>query len=90
MDVKLLLTVFSTIFIAELGDKTQIATLLYASESMNNKLLVFLGSACALVTASGIAVLVGSFLAQYINSKYLSWVAGLGFICVGIWTIMKA
>jgi putative Ca2+/H+ antiporter (TMEM165/GDT1 family) len=90
MDLKLLLTVFSTIFIAELGDKTQIATLLYASESTNSKFTVFLGSACALVTASGIAVLVGSFFTQYINSKYLSWVAGLGFICVGIWTIIKA
>ena len=90
MDIKLLLTVFSTIFIAELGDKTQIATLLYASGSTNSKLTVFLGSACALVTASAIAVLVGSFLAQYINSRYLSWIAGLAFICVGIWTIMRA
>ena len=90
MDVKLLLTVFSTIFIAELGDKTQIATLLYASGSMNSKLTVFLGSACALITASAIAVLVGSFLAQSINFKYLSWVAGLGFIFIGIWTILKA
>jgi len=90
MDVKLLLTVFSTIFIAELGDKTQIATLLYASGSTNSKLTVFLGSACALITASAIAVLVGSFLAQSINFKYLSWVAGLGFIFIGIWTILKA
>ena len=90
MDVKLLLTVFSTIFIAELGDKTQIATFLYASGSTNSKLTVFLGSACALITASAIAVLVGSFLAQSINFKYLSWVAGLGFICIGIWTIIKA
>jgi len=90
MDLKLLLTVFSTIFIAELGDKTQIATLLYASGPTYSKLTVFLGSACALVTASAIAVLVGSFLAQSISFKYLSWVAGLGFICVGIWTIMKA
>lgn len=90
MDIRLFLTVFSTIFIAELGDKTQIATLLYTSGSMNNKLTVFLGSACALVTASGIAVLAGSFFAQYINSKYLSWIAGLAFICVGIWTIIKA
>ncbi|RLB28972.1 MAG: TMEM165/GDT1 family protein [Desulfobacteraceae bacterium] len=90
MDVKLLLTVFSTIFIAELGDKTQFATLLYAAGPTNSKLTVFLGSALALVMASGIAVLVGSFLAQHVNSKHLSWIAGLGFICVGIWTIMKA
>ena len=90
MDIKLFLTVFSTIFIAELGDKTQIATLLYTSGSTNGKVTVFVGSSCALVVASGIAVLVGSFFSQYINSKYLSWIAGFGFICVGIWTIMKA
>ena len=90
MDIKLLITVFSTIFVAELGDKTQIATLLYASGSTNGKLTVFLGSSCALIAASGVAVLVGSFFAQYINAKYLSFIAGFGFICVGIWTIMKA
>ena len=90
MDLKLLLTVFSTVFIAELGDKTQFATLLYATGSTNNKLTVFIGSALALVLASGIAVLVGTFIAQHINTKYLSWIAGLGFIGVGIWAIFKA
>jgi putative Ca2+/H+ antiporter (TMEM165/GDT1 family) len=90
MDLKLLLTVFSTVFIAELGDKTQLATLLYAAGPANSKLTVFLGSGLALVLASGIAVLAGSFLAQHVNSKYLSWMAGLGFIGVGIWTILKA
>ncbi|NVM26487.1 MAG: TMEM165/GDT1 family protein [Desulfobacterales bacterium] len=90
MDLKLLLTVFSTVFIAELGDKTQLATLLYAAGPTNSKLTVFLGSGLALVLASGIAVLAGSFLAQHVNSKYLSWMAGLGFIGVGIWTILKA
>ncbi len=90
MDLKLLLTVFSTIFIAELGDKTQVATLLYAAGPTNSKLTVFIGSALALILASGIAVLAGSFLAQHVNSKYLFWIAGLGFIGVGIWTITKA
>ena len=90
MDLKLLLTVFSTVFIAELGDKTQFATLLYAAGPTNSKLTVFLGSALALVMASGIAVLAGSFFTQYINPKYLSWIAGLGFIGVGIWTITRA
>jgi len=90
MDLKLLVTVFSTVFIAELGDKTQVATLLYAAGPTNSKLTVFLGSALALVVASGIGVVAGSFLAQYVNSKYLSWMAGLGFIGVGIWAILKA
>jgi putative Ca2+/H+ antiporter (TMEM165/GDT1 family) len=90
MDLKLLLTVFSTVFIAELGDKTQFATLLYAAGPINNKLTVFIGSSLALVMASGIAVLVGTFFTQHINSKYLSWIAGLAFIGVGIWAIAKA
>ena len=90
MDWKLLLTVFSTIFIAEIGDKTQLATLLYASGSQANKPTVFLGAALALVLTSALGVLVGAFLSQYLNPKYLSWVAGAGFIVVGIWTILKA
>jgi putative Ca2+/H+ antiporter (TMEM165/GDT1 family) len=90
MDLKLLLTVFSTIFIAELGDKTQLATLLYAAGTTKSKLPVFLGSAIALVVASGIAVLAGSFLARHVNFRYLAWIAGIGFIAVGIWTITKA
>jgi putative Ca2+/H+ antiporter (TMEM165/GDT1 family) len=90
MDWKLLLTVFSTIFIAEIGDKTQLATLLYASGPQANKPTVFLGAALALVLTSALGVLVGAFLSQYLNPKYLSWVAGAGFIVVGIWTILKA
>ena len=90
MDIKLLLTVFTTIFIAEMGDKTQVATLLYASGSQNNKLTVFIGSALALVLTSAIGVIAGTALSKYINERYLSWLAGLGFILVGIWTIIKA
>ncbi len=84
------MTVFATIFIAEIGDKTQMATLLYASGTQNNKLTVFLGSALALVLASAIAIIAGSALSHYINGKYLSWFAGIGFVIVGIWTIAKA
>lgn len=90
MDLKLLLTVFSTVFIAELGDKTQFATLLYAASPTKSKLTVFLGAALALIVASGIGVLAGSLLANYINIRYLHWIAGLGFIGVGIWVITSA
>jgi putative Ca2+/H+ antiporter (TMEM165/GDT1 family) len=89
MDWKLLLTVFSTIFVAEIGDKTQLATLLYASGTEVSKLTVFLGAALALVLTSALGVLVGSALAHVVNPKYLAWVAGVGFIAVGIWTIVK-
>lgn len=90
MDWKLLVTVFSTIFVAEIGDKTQLATLLYASGAEVSKLTVFVGAALALILTSALGVLMGSVLAQYVNPKYLAWVAGAGFIAVGIWTIVKA
>jgi putative Ca2+/H+ antiporter (TMEM165/GDT1 family) len=90
MDWKLLLTVFSTVFIAEIGDKTQLATLLYASGPEVSKLTVFFGASLALVLTSALGVLVGSLLSQAIEPKYLAWAAGFAFIAVGIWTILKA
>jgi putative Ca2+/H+ antiporter (TMEM165/GDT1 family) len=90
MDWKLLLTVFSTIFVAEIGDKTQLATLLYASGAEVSQLTVFLGASLALILTSALGVLVGSALSHYMAPKYLAWVAGVGFIAVGIWTIVKA
>jgi putative Ca2+/H+ antiporter (TMEM165/GDT1 family) len=90
MDWKLLFTVFATIFVAEIGDKTQLATLLYASGAEASRLTVFLGASLALILTSALGVLVGSALSHYINPQYLAWVAGVGFIAVGIWTIVKA
>jgi putative Ca2+/H+ antiporter (TMEM165/GDT1 family) len=81
--------VFATIFVAELGDKTQLATLLYATDAENPKLTVFLASAAALVSTSAIGVLAGGFVSQHIDTRVLSWVAGVGFIAIGIWTIAR-
>jgi putative Ca2+/H+ antiporter (TMEM165/GDT1 family) len=90
MDPRLFATVFATVFIAELGDKTQLATLLYASNAANHSLTVFAAAALALVATSAIGVLAGGALAQYISPKLLSWVAGFGFIAVGVWTLLRA
>jgi putative Ca2+/H+ antiporter (TMEM165/GDT1 family) len=90
MDIRLFATVFATIFIAELGDKTQLATLLYATEVRNPKLTVFLASASALVLTSALGVAVGSLVSQYASPKLLSWVAGLAFVAIGLWTIGQA
>ena len=90
MATKLFFTIFVTVFLAELGDKTQIATLLFASEAKNPKLVVFAASASALVLTSAIGVLVGSLISSYVNTRYLSWCAGIGFIVIGIWTIVSA
>ena len=90
MNLKLFATVFATVFVAELGDKTQLATLLYAAEARNPKLTIFAASALALVLASAIGVLAGSLVAQHVSSKAISYVAGAGFIAIGIWTLFSA
>lgn len=90
MDVKLLVTVFWTVFVAELGDKTQLATLLYAADAANSKLTVFVGAAAALVFTTALGVFAGAYLSQHLNPRVLSWVAGLGFIGIGIWTILRS
>ena len=90
MDLRFFLTVFSTVFLAELGDKTQVATFLYAADAQHSKLTVFLGAATALVVTSAIGVAMGGLIAQYVNPKMLSWLAGAGFIVIGVWTILRA
>lgn len=88
MDVKLFATVFATVFIAELGDKTQLATLLYASDASHPKLTVFAASSAALIATSGIAVLAGSFVSESVDPKIVRWAAGLGFVAVGLWILL--
>ena len=90
MDWKIFLTVFAAVFIAELGDKTQIATMLFAADKEVGKLTVFLAASAALVVASAIGVLAGSLLSEYINEKYLHYVAGIGFIIIGTFTLYNA
>ena len=90
MDLKLVSTVFVTIFVAELADKTQIATLLYASNAQHSKLSVFIGSALALMVASGVAVFAGAGLSNWFDEKLMGRVAGAAFILVGTWTIVRA
>ena len=90
MNLKIFFAIFATVFLAELGDKTQLATMLFASDKEHSKLVVFLAAAAALVLSSAIAVLVGQTMGKHINPKYLSWAAGVGFIIIGIWTITKA
>jgi len=90
MDWKIFLTVFAAVFIAELGDKTQLATMLFATDKEVSKYTVFLAASAALVVASAIGVLAGSLLSEYINEKYLHYVAGVGFIIIGTFTLYNA
>ena len=90
MDPKIFLTVFVTVFLAELGDKTQLATLLFATKSPSALLTVFFAAAGALVVTSAIGVAAGALLADYVNPKYLSYAAGVAFIVIGVWTLYSA
>ena len=87
MEWKILATVFAAVFIAEMADKTQLVTMLFAADKEVSKWTVFLGSASALVLTSAIGVAAGALLSQVINVKMMSIVAGSGFIVIGIWTL---
>jgi putative Ca2+/H+ antiporter (TMEM165/GDT1 family) len=90
MDLKTFAVVSGTVFVAELADKTQLATLLFAAEHRGAKLTVFLAASAGLVAAAGLGVLAGAAVAQWINPRQLSFVAGLGFIAIGAWTLWRA
>lgn len=90
MDLKLLLTVFATVFLAELGDKTQLATLLFAADKEVAKMTVFIGASAALVLTSALGVLAGGWISQVVEPRYLSYVAGAGFVVIGLWTMWSA
>jgi putative Ca2+/H+ antiporter (TMEM165/GDT1 family) len=90
MDWKVFATVFGTVFLAELGDKTQLATLLFASKGTAGLLTIFIAASAALVLASAIGVAAGAAVAQYVNVRYLSYAAGVGFILIGAWTLYTA
>lgn len=90
MDWRILLTVFGTVFIAELGDKTQLATMLFAADREVSKFYVFVAASTALIVATAIGVLAGSLMSNYINEKYLHYIAGVGFVGIGLFTLYKA
>lgn len=90
MEWKVFFTIFAVVFVAELGDKTQLATMLFASDKDVNKLLVFAAASAALVVASAIGVLAGSLFSAYIDEKMLSYLAGAGFILIGAYTLYQA
>lgn len=88
MNLKSLLTVFVSIFIAELGDKTQLATMLFAVDKQINPMLIFIGASAALILATALGVLAGGFISQHINEKFLKLLAGAGFVAIGLWVLL--
>lgn len=90
MDFKVLTTVFIAVFLAELGDKTQLATMLFAADKAVSKLTVFVAASAALIVATAIGVLAGEIVSEYVSPKTLQYLAGAGFIGIGIWTLVRA
>jgi putative Ca2+/H+ antiporter (TMEM165/GDT1 family) len=82
-----LLTIFITVFLAELGDKTQLATLLFAADNKAHPMLVFFAAAAALVASTAIAVALGTMAERYLAMIPLKLIAGIGFVAIGLWTI---
>jgi len=90
MDWKIFITIFISVFIAELGDKTQLATMLFATDKDVSKYTVFFAASAALIFASAIGVIAGSVFSEYINERYLHYIAGIGFILIGAFTLYNA
>jgi len=88
MDWKLFATVFGTMFLAELGDKTQLTVLTYTC-SVKSPISVFFGGAAALVVSTLIAVLVGEGLVKIIPAKILHLLAAIAFIVIGVLLLIK-
>lgn len=89
MSWRVFFSVFTTVFLAEIGDKTQLATMLFAADRDVNKWIVFAGAALALVLAAGIGVLVGAQVERFVKPSTLKIIAGIGFIAIGIWTLVS-
>jgi putative Ca2+/H+ antiporter (TMEM165/GDT1 family) len=85
-----LLTVFLSVFVAEMGDKTQLATLLFASERGISPFKVFAASASALVLSCALAAIVGSCISRHLSGVPLKLIAGVGFIAIGAVTVAQA
>lgn len=83
MDWKILGTAFVTLFLAELGDKTQLAIITMSAKT-ESKLAVFIGASLALVFVSLLAVLFGGLLTQFIPTEWLQRIVALAFIAIGV------
>ena len=85
-----LVAVFLSVFLAELGDKTQVATFLFATDPSLNRTGVFLASTLALALSSLIAVVAGSQISRYISPSTVKLIAGAGFVVIGVWFLLTA
>lgn len=88
MEWKIFFTAFLTIFLAELGDKTQLAAITMTAKS-NAPLAVFLGASLGLILVTILAVLFGTFVTQYVPTDLLQKIVAIAFIVIGVLMLFK-
>ncbi|MDR3683482.1 MAG: TMEM165/GDT1 family protein [Geothrix sp.] len=88
MNRSLFWTTFGTVFLAEVGDKTQLAAMT-ATVRSGQVWTVFFAASAALVCATAIGVALGDVLFKYLSEAVIKWVAGTAFIAVGLWVLVK-
>ena len=86
--ISILITSFSTIFLAELGDKTQLATLMLSAQS-GRPLIIFSGAAIALITTSLLGVLIGQWIANNLPRQRFTVISGLIMLSLGIYLVSQ-
>ena len=89
MIVPLIISTFTAVFLAELGDKTQLATLLLSAQS-GRPTIVFIGAALALICSSLVGVILGSWLAKNFPPERIEYMAGVLMLVLGIWLGFQA
>ena len=84
----ILITTFSTIFLAELGDKTQLATLILSAQS-HRPIIIFIGAALALISTSLLGVLIGRWIANNLPRQRFTVVSGIIMLSLGIYLVSE-
>ena len=84
-----LIGVFTAVFLAEMADKTQLATLAFATSREISPWLIFLAASAALVLSSALAVLAGAFAGHYLEGVPFSLISGILFIGIGVFSIFE-
>ena len=86
--MKSYVVVFLSVLLAEMGDKTQLATLVFATNPAVSKLGVFAASAGALLTSTALAVVIGAQIGTWVPPAHFRVIAALGFIAIGVWMLV--
>ena len=84
----ILITTFTTIFLADLGDKTQLATLMLSAQS-GRPIVIFTGAALALITTSLLGVIIGQWIANNLPRERFTLISGLIMLSLGIYLVTQ-